>query len=856
MERAAREQRGAAAAGEEPVELAADARAFCADAVSSALCGLVRFLETCAVGEAPVLRESFEACGRPLAELLRSEALAPGKVLYAARAVELLVCAAPEGERRAMAKTLGLPLLVCVLRCGDRPDARALFFEAMGALAEVVAFQSDAAGLEDILRSELFGRLMKLLQRELLTLSIRLSGSHPVSAEGLLVSDRVPAAAVSDCDMLHVLTSLVCALHACPPAWAAATALRKKKTPYVLIALLLRIPPFQPAAEVDLTSAHIPVVARACRSLSNEMIRLASARDGAGWTRFIKAAFIDDGCYSALVALLQSRKFTELWEFGVGVLVTVVQGSSEMHQDVGVPLQIRPVDDKVLLGALVANLHYLLPRIAAGTGVVQYANVYLVSSISLALGELCVDGSGGTEFAGRLAVAKSGATKAALHALIAFNSLSPSRIVGSVLCDGEVKPFTVDETSEMLMLARKRVIGLVFMMSTMPSELIKFLAVPGAANAVAASTCASYLLTSGTHGRITEQTKVADRVVAIGLHSLAIMAGTNEKLASQIPDAKESGDDVVKLARLIVAEATWPAQDSQSSVRSTEHYALMYLSNSCRAQGGAVGRACAIDVRMVKGILRAIALGEQGRDPVSFTLTFKCFGNMTRLRTPREVYCGAWQKCGVFRALPSAVMDSKDPISVGDALEIAITGSNWYGDGERGGGERGMFELAKAAMRNILEAGILRLLNRRDVETCCRGGAEMVSILKSNFSAVASKTGAAGAHREEETLTGDGFNYVPDLSTGGVDSISFPAVTPDRLGGTPGEHHRSRVLASVLDPSRMHWVCSNPGCGAVGSETVRLLHCGNCRVAHYCSAACSRIDYPVHKITCAGRPKK
>ena len=44
--------------------------------------------------------------------------------------------------------------------------------------------------------------------------------------------------------------------------------------------------------------------------------------------------------------------------------------------------------------------------------------------------------------------------------------------------------------------------------------------------------------------------------------------------------------------------------------------------------------------------------------------------------------------------------------------------------------------------------------------------------------------------------------------------------------------------------------CCAPGCTSVPSSSSKLLLCGGCRAASYCSAECQRRDWPNHKVQC------
>jgi hypothetical protein len=59
---------------------------------------------------------------------------------------------------------------------------------------------------------------------------------------------------------------------------------------------------------------------------------------------------------------------------------------------------------------------------------------------------------------------------------------------------------------------------------------------------------------------------------------------------------------------------------------------------------------------------------------------------------------------------------------------------------------------------------------------------------------------------------------------------------------------RQVVLAAQRDGGACG--CARPGCGAGAGDHAKLLRCGACRRARYCSTACQRLDWPAHRGLC------
>lgn len=142
-------------------------------------------------------------------------------------------------------------------------------------------------------------------------------------------------------------------------------------------------------------------------------------------------------------------------------------------------------------------------------------------------------------------------------------------------------------------------------MADIPSELAKFLSVPGAVGAVVDAIFAAHLLTSGCY---TDRKNPSVRVLCDGLEALAGLAH-NLDLASQILGTRGSDHNVLELAQSIVADAQWPENDSTGK-RSAELCALLFVSSMSRApdpqsiEACKVGLISAVDQRMVEGMVR------------------------------------------------------------------------------------------------------------------------------------------------------------------------------------------------------------------------------------------------------------
>lgn len=193
----------------------------------------------CAGGEG-LRAECFQACSGLLREMMGSANLAPGKLCLVLSAVaELAEVTGPRtGQPRAAAvieeisRAFGAAVVRCVLRCKGKPELRPALQLALSALGAVLDEDRAALGLKDVLGSCQFRDVLTLVERELRLPSVRPStGARPYSA------DPVDQQTTGDAGMSRAIAGLVDSLHSCPLAWAAASAARRKFSPYVLWAL-------------------------------------------------------------------------------------------------------------------------------------------------------------------------------------------------------------------------------------------------------------------------------------------------------------------------------------------------------------------------------------------------------------------------------------------------------------------------------------------------------------------------------------------------------------------------------------------------------------------------------------------
>lgn len=369
---------------------------------------------------------------------------------------------------------------------------------------------------------------MVLVERELRVLSMRPSDSlDPSGSES-----------TEDSLFSWALAVFVQQLHSCPSAWEVAAASRKKFTPYVLFALVIR-QPFVDASNFG------------CRMLSMKLTGLLARLDVTEWQEFLQTALLNDGIYAAVFDILKRPHGGDMWLWGSRIVKEFKAVSLTFFSSHGLPEQLRLDEDMALLKVLMGNFNAISSRLAAihgtGNGVVQYDDVNVLGEHAKALSGL-TQGTQGSLSNGRLAVSKAGATKPSLRALIALNSITPDCLVKMRKAEFEKPPAAVS-----LLSAHVAVLRLIYNMASVPSDFSKLSEVPGGLAAVISSVQAAWSIASDSRSEL-ERKNMAIEAVTVGLPALAAMA-CDSTLALEILSVTQDGCDAVALAKSVVAAA-------------------------------------------------------------------------------------------------------------------------------------------------------------------------------------------------------------------------------------------------------------------------------------------------------------
>lgn len=819
-------------------------------------------------GDEALLREVFVACAAPLAKMMASDTLAPPKMELVLSVVAKLVGEEPPPAVPAdeISIAFGQSVVECILVCGGEARLRPALRLAVTALGVILKLDREVLSLQQLLRSVQFKQVLTLVERELRSIALRtpIAPGHA----SLLVLDigKLPAGTAEDVELARALCQFVSSLHTCPSAWAAATAARKKFSPYVLFALIIR----QPFVDVSVFG---------CRLLSTAMAFHANHRDVDVWKEFVHKTMIDDGVYPAVFSVLKRKGSGDDLLWASRVIKEFKAVSSAYAQSNDLPEQLRLGEDRDLIKLLVKKLGTLTTRLEEAGGGANYDDVNVLGELAKALSGLaCVIIY---NLHSRLAVARAKATKSALRALVAINSLHADRIVGRNEVEFEKPAPTV-----VLLHAHFGVLRMVYTMANVPSERSNFAQFSCAPAAVVKSMFTIWPFVPSGSCSSEEEMKMARQALPIGIAALEVMR-QNMDLSLEIFAARHNDSDVQDLASSIVAGGDWT--DSIRGSIPTSLSATLFIFNNClvraekpsprdQSEQVLVGLKWAEDEVLVKAFMKAVRDGSGGSS--SFPVIISCFGRFASCVLSRgnciaekEAVARMWQNAGVFAAVSHAAKKLNDVQSAEAAFSVAFLAlmvAPMTLEGIKGS------DKFKAAWDTVVDTGVLELLDSEIEKKCTNRQA--VDMLKKIFVVLRrfdmyNPSGAGGGSDEsDESLrallnsklsTDNSLSkakhaaIAPDSSV--ASSSSLPALETQgyMIYGSGNEKANSGLSAreSALlgaqrgEGSRRIWPCSNPECSSVESESVQLKKCF-CLLAQYCCVPCQRSDWSVHKRTC------
>lgn len=598
-----------------------------------------------------------------------------------------------------------------------------------------------------------------------------------------------------------------------------------------------------------------------CKALSRKLDSLLANKDVAEWELFVKTSFMDDGLYAAVLHVLKQPNSGDRWMWASRVVEQFKEASVIFYHH-GLPEQLRLGEDVALLKVLRNNLNLVTSRLeeVEDGEDVKYEEFFAIATFARALAILADSSS--YNLPSRLAVSKLGATKCALRALIALQAITPDRIVRN----GKGEDKTNPSVNVALLHTHFSLLRLIYNMTLVPSEQSKFVGCPDGALAVVSSLSAAWPLTSS---RCSDVKDMALRAIGVGLPVLADMA-RDDSLATLFLRTKQAGRDALAFTSSVVAEAQWHNHGAISRAPSAIAADFLYTVSpfadplDLESTQFAVGRKCARDESVMKGLLEAVTLIGSGNNESRISVAIDCFGELAHsvaadpLGADAAFVASMWLKAGVFSAISPAVLklDESRPETVFSLEGVFKVAFFACGLIRRPEGD------LIAPWEALMKSGILRVVNKRVAEKCsnqhiitflkwalskgCIDGGPRQSVLEV-FEAMHLQT--PKALRSDRSAESSTNGSASDLRKGVLHS-SDPS----------GKSNGSGREAAVLDPldapldesSRRLWPCSNPGCSSIESRTVRIKKCA-CGMSRYCSVACQRVDWIVHKRTCTAR---
>lgn len=555
--------------------------------------------------------ECFSACSGALWEMLGSASGGPVKLDVVLSIMVELMMKMKDQSRPSVVRAFGGALVGCILRCKGRPELRPLLGKAVLVLGVIMIGDSAAAGLTNVLDTCQFKDVLKLVKREL-----RLASHRRSTDASSFSDDPVVQQTTGDAEMSVSISIFVDGLLSCPRAWAAASAARKKFSPYVLVALVIR-QPFLIASN------------RGCLLLSRTFDQFEARRDEAEWKQFVQVAFVDDGLYAALVRIMKQTYCPDSWNWASRLIEQFKVLSGCFYRSHQLPEQLRLGEDEALLTALKSNVNTMSLRLEKTECGAQYADIFVIGSLASTLASLSANNL--RNLPSRLAVSKLKATSFALRALISLVAVEPDRVLGDTKAELSAELSTELSTgssvSVAILRAQRCLLRLLESMIFLRNEKSKFVSSPDGALAIVSSLSSAWSIASS---RFSDEKEMAMRVLNAGLPVLAGIA-CEGSLAAHFIRTKQAGRDALVFASSVVAAALWDETADDNHI-PLSYTATAFFCNICSFPDPldadsvefGVGPKCALDEILVNGLLKAVTLVGGGRTDSSISIAIGC----------------------------------------------------------------------------------------------------------------------------------------------------------------------------------------------------------------------------------------
>lgn len=214
-----------------------------------------------------------------------------------------------------------------------------------------------------------------------------------------------------------------------------------------------------------------------------------------------------------------------------------------------------------------------------------------------------------------------------------------------------------------------------------------------------------------------------------------------------------------------------------------------------------------------------------------------------------------WLKAGVFAAVSPAVMKLDEARVENVRFFEAAVNIAFFAFSVIRRSEGGFMEPWQA----VVDSGMLLVLNKRIMERCENG--EIITILKWALNKGTIDGGPQLTISElfssfnlSTTETPKSDESPEPLKKRSASSTFFWFDDFETCRSALSEREAVILDSQRDDTSRRRWPCSNPSCSSITSQTVRMIKC-KCLMSRYCSLSCERVDWAVHRRTCAARKK-